>query len=102
MTHLCRIGDSITGTCNASATGHPRTFMGTWTTGSTTVFADGIGVVRVGDTGITDCSHPIVANTGSAISTADGLAIVRVGDAVSLPLGGSGNTTTGSSVIDSV
>lgn len=99
---VCRIGDHITGTCQAAVSGHPRTFTGTWTTGSGLVFADGLGVVRVGDHGITDCGHHIVAATGSTISQSESLALMRVGDTVTIVEGGFGVTTSGSNVVDSL
>lgn len=99
---ICRVNDLITGTCTANATGHPRTFTGHWVSGSTVVTADGIGVIRVGDPGITDCGHHIVATVGSTILKADGIGVVRVGDAVIVTEGGTGVTTTGSPVVGSL
>jgi hypothetical protein len=93
---ICRVGDHCTGTCTVATTGHPRAFTGTWQTGSTVCSADGIGIVRVGDTGITDCGHTIHASGGSTIGTADGIAIHRVGDPVTIVGGGTGTSTTGS------
>lgn len=99
---VCRIGDAITGTCQANATGHPRTFTGVWKVGSNVIMADGIGVVRVGDTGLTDCNHTILAVAGSSIVDDRGAFLVRVGDAISIVEGGYGVTTTGSPSIDSL
>lgn len=99
MAGVCRIGDSVTGTCRAAVVGHPRTFTGTWSTGSSVVQANGIGVVRVGDTGITDCGHTIQATVGSSAMTADGLPVHRVGDAVIIVQGGSGVSSTGSPTV---
>ena len=104
---VCRIGDHATGTCTASAPGHPRAFIGTWQTGSSTVTADGIGIVRVGDTGITDCPgadggpHHIQA-TGGGVSGANGEALHRVGDAVEVIEGGTGVSSTGSPTVTSL
>lgn len=100
---ICRIGDHCTGTCTANAPNHPRTFTGTWQTGSTIVTADGIGIVRVGDTGITDCSppHHIVATGGSSVGGTLGEQFHRVGDAVTVTEGGSGVSSIGSSTVSS-
>lgn len=96
---VCRVGDSVTGTCRAPAGGHPRAFTGTWTSGSGTVTADGIGVIRQNDQGVTDCGHVFKADGGSGVYTADGLNVQRVGDAVTVILGGEGVSSTGSGVV---
>lgn len=101
MNSICRIGDIVTGTCLVSTTGHPRSFTGTWTTGSQVVFADNIGVVRLGDSGITDCNHTFVAIAGSLYSTVEGLPLIRVGDTVEVIGGGTGTAITGSPMGDS-
>lgn len=93
---VCRVGDLSMGTCNAPVSGHPRTFIGTWTTGSPILNNNGIAVVRVGDHGITDCGHHITASSGSSICISPTGAIHRVGDAVTVDEGGSGYSTTGS------
>lgn len=93
---ICRIGDSCTGTCTAHR--YPRSFTGTWTTGSTSVKIGGVGVVRVGDTGVTDCGHHIVAVGGSSGIIANGIGLHRIGDSVLVLEGGSGVTTSGSNV----
>lgn len=93
---ICRIGDTVTGTCNANAPGHPRTFTGTWQTGSTVVKIDGLGVVRVGDSGTTDCNHNFTATTGSTVADDNGIKLHRVGDTVTVTEGGSGTSQTGS------
>lgn len=98
---VCRVGDQITGVCNASVHNGSRNFVGTWTTGSSVVSSEGLGVVRVGDLGITDCGHTIRAIQGSSIVTADGIGVVRVGDQVEVIEGGYGTTTTGSGLITS-
>lgn len=94
---VCRVGDHSTGTCHGP--GHAtRTFIGTWTVGSPTTTADGIPVIRVDDTGTTDCPtpHTVKAVAGSNNVDVDGKKLVRVGDAVIIVQGGSGVTTTGS------
>jgi uncharacterized Zn-binding protein involved in type VI secretion len=93
---ICRIGDQITGTCEANAPGHPRQFVGTWKTGSSNILIDGIGAIRNGDTGLTDCNHHIFANGGSSTYSANGVPIMCVGDTVGIVEGGFGVTTTGS------
>ena len=93
---IARIGDQAEGTCTAHDS--PRHFVATITTGSGIVTCDGIGVARVGDTGVTDCGHTIRITEGSGIATALGIGLARVGDAVIVVEGGSGVITTGSSV----
>jgi len=95
---ICRIGDHSTGTCNGPGEDHPRTFFGTWITGSGNMFDDGIPIVRVGDLGTTDCNHNIVAQTGSTIADNDGIPVHRIDDLVTVVEGGSGVSITGSSV----
>lgn len=95
---ICRIGDTVTGTCKASASGHPRSFTGTWKTGSSIVTSDGLGVVRENDTGLTDCGHTIKAMGGSGALTSEGLKIQRVGDPVIIVEGGTGVSSTGSGI----
>lgn len=93
---VCRVGDIVQGTCRASVSGHPREFTGVWLTGSDTCTADGLGVVRVGDIGVTDCDHHFSAVSGSDVGIADGVGIHRVGDAVSIAEGGEGVSVSGS------
>ena len=92
---ICRVGDLVTGTCQASAPGHPRAFTGHWVVGSPKVTANGIGVIRTGDTGITDCGHTIIATVGSTLVSSDGIGVVRVGDPVGIVQGGFGTAITG-------
>lgn len=87
------------GVCEASAPGHPRDFVGAWATGSDTVTADGLGVVRVGDIGHTDCDHTFIAVEGSDTCQADGLGLHRVNDVVQVLEGGVGVSVTGSDTI---
>jgi uncharacterized Zn-binding protein involved in type VI secretion len=93
---VCRVGDCVTGVCEASAPNHPHDFVGVWTTGSDKVIADGIGVIRIGDIGVTDCDHTFIAVEGSEVSNEDGVGIVRVGDIVLVIEGGVGVCITGS------
>lgn len=92
---ICRVGDTVTGTCRA---GHTRAFTGTWQAGSGTVSCDGLAVVRENDTGLTNCGHTFKAVGGVSTLTADGLKVQRVGDAVIVIGGGEGVSTTGSGV----
>lgn len=96
MSGVCRIGDHCTGTCTV----HSRTFTGTWTGGTTVLTVDGLGVVRIGDVGVTDCSppHQIVASGGTTTTTIGGTGIHRIGDAVTVTSGGSGTSNSGSTV----
>ena len=98
-TGIARIGDAVTGICNGP--GHPanRHFTGTWQVGSSTLTANGLGVVRANDTGLTDCGHHFKATGGSSVVTADGQPVHRLGDAVIVIEGGSGTTQGGSSTV---
>lgn len=99
MAGLCKFDDIVTGRCEVTGrTDHPRDFVGTWTTSSTDVKCNGQGLVRVNDTGTTDCGHHFVAVTGSSQVTNGGFGLVRVGDLVSIiePGGGVGVVSTGS------
>jgi uncharacterized Zn-binding protein involved in type VI secretion len=91
---VCRIGDIVTGTCNNHT--HPRSYTGTWDAGSTDVYANGISLIRKGDTGTTDCGHTFVADGGSTAVDSDGLQLQRVGDTVTVIGGGDGISITGS------
>ena len=99
MQGIARVNDIVQGTCRASAPNHPRQFTGVWMTGSDTCQADNIGIVRVGDVGVTDCNHHFVAITGSDVATADNIAVHRVGDMVNVQEGGEGTTITGSDTV---
>lgn len=95
---VARLNDTVTGTCNGG--GHSsRTFTGHWVTCSSTVKANELGVVRLGDTGTTDCGHTFVASTASLNVTADGIHVHRVGDEVIVLEGGNGHTVTGSPTV---
>jgi len=93
--NICRIGDTIVGTCNGPGRDHPRSCTGVWVTGSDTGVVDDINIVRVGDTGVTDCGHTFFAVTGSELCQCDERNVVCVGDTVNIQ-GGSGVTVTGS------
>ena len=94
--HVCRVGDVVVGVCEGPGSDHPRDFTGVWCTGSDTAILDGQGVVRVGDTGTTDCGHTFQAVTGSEVGTADGQPVHRVGDLAYVLEGGVGVSVTGS------
>lgn len=94
---VCRIGDSVSGTCTQHVPAVAWT--GTWGTGSAIFTSDGIGVVRVGDTGLCSCGHTFQASVGSTVAAdSTGKALVRVGDPVIVIGGGTGVTLTGSPV----
>jgi uncharacterized Zn-binding protein involved in type VI secretion len=97
MAELVQIGDLAQGICNAHPA--PVHFTASFATGSETVSCDGIGLVRVGDTGPTDCGHTIIAIAGSEIIKADGIELVRVGDPVAVVEGGDGVIITGCGLI---
>jgi len=83
MAQVARIGDSF-------ATGHPCDGSSVIAGGSGTVFANGIGVARLGDpSAVHDeevggvCVPHVVAVAGSSGTVfADGIGIARVGDAI--------------------
>lgn len=97
---VARIGDTVTGICNGSGHAAGRAFTGTWQTGSPNVFANEIPIVRLNDTGITDCGHHFYASTASAYHKANNIFIHRVTDQVIVVEGGSGTTITGSPTVD--
>jgi hypothetical protein len=98
---VCRTGDITQGTCLAIAFGHPRQFTGIWMGGSSGVTADGIGVIKTDDVGITDCGHHFIAAVGSDTVQSDGLGVVRVGDPVIVLEGGYGVAVTGADTVTS-
>lgn len=102
MPAIVRVGDTVTGVCNGP--GHPSNhpYTAVWVNGDTDKFCDGKGVIRVGDTGNTDCGHHIRAIVGSPISSAQAKPIVRVGDPVEVIEGGTGTCITGSPVSSTV
>ena len=93
---VCRVGDEVIGTCNGS--GHPagRPFIGCWSTGSDVLTADGLGVVLLGDSGVTDCGHIFTASSASSIASVSGVGVHRVGDQVLTEGGGVGHSVSGS------
>lgn len=104
MKPVCRVGDTVEGTCTAhfiivDEEEVPTTveFIGTWGENSAVTFNEGKRVVRVGDTGTTDCGHNIVALTGSTVLSETGIPIHRVDDEVEVVEGGGGVSVTGSS-----
>ena len=98
---VARVGDVVTGYCDGPGHVRGRPFVGVWPTGSGTVVANGVAVIRVGDTGVTDCGHTFIAQTGSDITTDTGIPIHRVGDVVATEGGGVGVTVTGSDTVTS-
>ena len=99
---VCRTGDTFSGTCTATSHSHPTPFTGIWGPYPSVVTADGISIVRVGDTAPTSCGHTAQAAAGSISTIGDGLAIHRVGDAIIVLEGGSGTSTSGSTFITAV
>lgn len=94
MQPVCRIGDIIVGTC---WDGHPpRPYVGVWISGSPTCSAENLDIVRIGDIGVTDCGHTIVAIAGAPTTSADNIPVHRIGDAVMVVGGGDGVSITGS------
>lgn len=100
FSNVCRIGDIVTGTCNNHSS--PRSFTGVWVTCSGDVTADGLGIIRRGDIGNTDCGHTFTADGGSTGVDANGLQLQRVGDTVTVEAAGAtGISITGASDVTS-
>jgi uncharacterized Zn-binding protein involved in type VI secretion len=97
---VCRTGDSFAGTCYAHT--NPTPFTGTWVLGSPILTANGLSIIRVGDTAPTSCGHTARAIAGSIHTVGGGLALHRQGDAIDVIQGGTGTSTSGSSVITAV
>ncbi len=94
---VARLGDAVIGVCRSAAHDNPRNWTGVFETATAGYTADGIPVVRVGDTGSTSCGHTFVAIEGSSVLTgAGGIPVVRVGDAVEVIAGGDGTVISGS------
>lgn len=92
---VCTVGDLVVGTCQAKAPGHPRSFIGTWMTGSATQTVDGKEVVREGDIGVTDCGHTLQAVSSSSTGSSLEENLHRVGDVAIVLEGGIGVSVTG-------
>ena len=93
---VCTVGDLVVGTCQAKAPGHPRSFIGTWMTGSAIQTIDGKEVVREGDIGTTDCGHTLQAVSSSSVGSSIEENLHRVGDVAIVLEGGIGVSVTGS------
>lgn len=102
MAQIARIGDQVNAICSKHG---QRT--GTIETGSNKIFADGIGIARVGDTGTLTCLHRFRIISGSATTDIDGVKIARVNDSIEMPVDlnggffGNGNISSGSPTSDS-
>lgn len=103
MPGVCRVGDTCSGTCDIGAIDCPHTYNGgTCDNGSPSVFINGKAVVRVGDTGATNCPHigSFSSTEGSSSVFVNGKAVVRIGDSIScVRCGKSGTHTTGSGTV---
>lgn len=101
---VARVGDTVVGICrHSSHNGIDYPFSaGRWTQGSSIVTANGIGIVRQGDSGITECNHTFVAQTTSTAVGTESLPLHRVGDSVTSGFGTTGTTTTGSPTVTSL
>lgn len=82
MPAVTRIGDGTTGTCNIGKDCCPHSRAGTNGTGSGNVFANGIAVHRLNDTGPTNCPHggTFATTSGSGTVFVNGQPITRIGD----------------------
>ena len=98
---LARVGDPIAGTCTLHD--GPTAYTGNWSNvHSPSVYADGIAVIRVGDTTPVSCGHIFTALAGSTGTTCDGAqGFHRVGDPGTTG-GGTGTTIAGSTNVDSL
>lgn len=95
--------DTVNGLCSGPGHAPNLPFVGNFTSGSSAIVANGFGIVRVGDTGVTNCGfgHHIKATTGSSVAIADGLAIHRVGDTGIVVEGGTYTASVGDSIVQS-
>ena len=99
MAAVARQGDTTTGTCNLKLDCCPHGRTGTNSQVSGNVFANGLGVHRLGDTGPTNCPHGGTFQTvaGSSSVFVNGRAIIRISDGtVCLSCGMSGSHSSGS------
>ena len=85
MSAVCRVGDTISGTCAV----HGAT-TGVWPANACIAKDTGINLVLVGYTGVALCGHTFTATNGSLIATVSGIAVHRIGDAVAFSAGGVG------------
>lgn len=84
MPAVARVGDKHSGICNHGLPCCPHPVSGVITAGSDSVFANGMGVARVGDTVTCTCPHcgAGTIKTGSSKHFANGMAMARIGDEV--------------------
>lgn len=82
MAAVTRQGDNTTGVCNLGLKCCPHGRTGTNSQVSGNVFANGLGVHRLGDTGPTNCPHGGTFQTvaGSSSVFVNSQAITRIGD----------------------
>ena len=92
---IVRVGDQITGTCNAH--NHPINVTGVWTQGSGISDTEGKAMIRVSDIGEASCGHTFFGVSGSSVFFSEDKAIMRVGDPVNIQ-GGNGICVSGSEV----
>ena len=95
MQGIVRVGDQISGTCNAHSPSESVT--GTWDVGSGISICEGRGMIRTGDTGTASCGHSFYGVSGSSKMISEGRSVMRVSDPVNIQ-GGSGVCTTGSGI----
>lgn len=99
MPAVARQGDNTVGTCNLGLPCCPHGRTGTNSTVSGDVFANGLGVHRLNDTGPTNCPHggTFTSTAGSSTVFVNGRPIVRTGDTTTCQsCGVSGAHSTGS------
>lgn len=78
MQPVARIGDIGIGTCYCHKS--PITVVGTIVAGSSTKFANNIGIARIGDMVICSCGHVTTIVMGSPSVFADNIPASRMGD----------------------
>lgn len=78
MPGVARVGDIGIGVCPCHKV--PTPYVTIFTTGASSVLADGSVVCIVGTVGIASCGHPTIATTGSPNVFAENSARHRIGD----------------------
>ena len=82
MPKVTRVSDTTSGKCDLKLKCCPHSRSGTNTTGSPTVFINGLAAHRLNDTGSTNCPHGGTYKSiqGSPTVFVNGLPLTRVGD----------------------
>lgn len=83
MTLVARVGDIGSGSCPAHK--KRKNYNTIFVPGQSTVFAEGLPVIRLGDIGLASCGHPTVALMGAITVFAVASNVHRLGDIGSNP-----------------